>query len=144
MVTSIPPCEAWRGRENHKSWSTSRKAPVAVWQQPQTPRDHAWNFWASQRQSLCHTKPGSAHAKLRTPALHLSSQHTCGFVRWEKALKSLLLVQLSREICLLGTSMYPPAQQKQAQHKQKNNNNKRAFKLVCTKTFQKKLLSWRV
>lgn len=41
------------------------------------------------------------------PAQHLSSQLTCGFLRWEKALKPLLLVMLSREIGPPGTGSYP-------------------------------------
>lgn len=151
MATSILPHEAWWRRENQKSWSTSRRTPVAAWQQPRIPRDHVWNFWTGQRQSLCHTEPGPAHMKLRSSGISLTPSPAFVFsahlwlhqVRESSEAPSLTAAQ-QRDVAA-GT--YPPAQRQQAQHKQNNNDDKKKKKRLLNKSAPKpfkKLLSWRV
>lgn len=153
MVTSVPPCEAWWGRENCKSWSTSRKAPMAVWKQPQTHRDHVWNFWASQRQSLCHTKSGPAHAKLRSFGIFLNPCLPFVFLAylWLHQVRESSQVPLcswcssaERFGCWGPACTHQPSNSRLNTNRKTTRTTKKAFKLVCTKTFPKMLLSWRV
>lgn len=122
----------------------------------QPPEGHPWQRYSNRahlattsetseldRGKVCATLSLAQHIRnwevsgsFLPPAQHSASQATCGFIRWENALKPLLSVLL-REIWLPGTSTRPPAQRQQAQHKQKHKSDqKKAFKWVCTKTFQ--------
>lgn len=109
-------------------------------------RDHVWNFWASQRQSLCHTKSGPAHTKLRRFGIFLTPCLVFVF-------SDYLLLHKARESSeapALGEAQQTdlvvrdqhvttrPVTAGSAQTKKENNNNKKKdFKWVCTKTFQK-------
>lgn len=91
---------------------------------------HIWNW--EVRGSILH------------PAQHLSSQPTCGFIRWEKALKPLLSVQPSGEIWLLVHTHLPSdSRLNTSKTTMMTNKKKRLLNKSAPKPF-KKLLSWRV
>lgn len=119
---------------------------MAVWKQPQTHRDHVWNFWASQRQSLCHTKSGPAHAKLRSFGIFLNPCLPFVFLAylWLHQVRESSQVppcswcsSAERFGCWGPACTHQPSNSRLNTNRKTTRTTKKAFKLVCTKTFPK-------